>query len=149
MADGRVVRFRVIARDPITVRTTDADAEPGDVARDRGLVRIAGTRGMNTVTLRTLIRKLGEFWLEARCECGCVTQYPRRYLEHSGLAHVAIGDWAAELTCVHCGGAEPEVLVWNGVIDTGYGSAKPERTVLLERGGGDLMEPSDPLPGFR
>jgi hypothetical protein len=32
MADGRVVRFRVIARDPITVRTTDADAEPGDVA---------------------------------------------------------------------------------------------------------------------
>jgi hypothetical protein len=31
MADGRDVRFRVIARDPVTVRTTDADAEPGDV----------------------------------------------------------------------------------------------------------------------
>jgi hypothetical protein len=31
MEDGRVIRFRVIARDPITVRTTDADAEPGDV----------------------------------------------------------------------------------------------------------------------
>jgi hypothetical protein len=32
MEDGRVIRFRVIARDPITVRTTDPDAEPGDVA---------------------------------------------------------------------------------------------------------------------
>jgi hypothetical protein len=31
LADGRVVRFRVIARDPITVRTTDSDAQPGDV----------------------------------------------------------------------------------------------------------------------
>jgi hypothetical protein len=104
---------------------------------------------MNTVTLRTLIRKLGDLWLEARCGCGCVTQFPRRYLEHQGLTWVMVGDWAAELACVHCGAAEPEVLVWNGVIDTGYGSGKPERTVLLERGGGDLMEPSDPLPGFR
>jgi hypothetical protein len=49
-----------------------------------------------------------------------------------GLGHVAVGDWAAELACSNCGGAEPEVLLWNGVIDTGYGSAKPERAVLLK-----------------
>jgi hypothetical protein len=60
-----------------------------------------------------------------------VAQFPCRYLEHEGLGHVAIGDWATELACSHCGGSEPEVLVWNGVIDTGYGSGKPERRVLL------------------
>ena len=91
---------------------------------------------MTPVGLRTLIGKLGDLWLEARCGCGCVTQFPRRYLEHEGLAWVLIVDWAADLTCVHCGAAEPEVLTWNGVIDTGYGSAKPERTVLLLAGEG-------------
>jgi hypothetical protein len=42
MADGRVVRFRVIARDPITVRATDADAEPGDVAAIEAYLRVQG-----------------------------------------------------------------------------------------------------------
>jgi hypothetical protein len=74
---------------------------------------------------------LGNLSLETRCVCGCVAQFPRRYLEHEGLGHVAIGDWAAELTCSNCGGAEPDILVWNGVTDTGYGSEKPERKVLL------------------
>jgi hypothetical protein len=30
MADGRVARFKVIARDPLTVRALGADAQPGD-----------------------------------------------------------------------------------------------------------------------
>ncbi|MBV9530624.1 MAG: hypothetical protein JO283_06065 [Bradyrhizobium sp.] len=91
---------------------------------------------MSPVGLDTLIRKLGDLWIEARCPCGCVTQYPRRYLEHEGLAWVSVGDWAAELVCTSCGGAEPEVLLWNGEIDTGYSSQKPERVVLLLAGQG-------------
>jgi hypothetical protein len=87
---------------------------------------------MRAVTLATPIRDLGDLWLEARCVCGCVTQFPRRYLEHEGLGHITVGDWADGLARGHCGGSEPEVLVWNGVIDTGYGSQKPERTVLLK-----------------
>jgi len=64
------------------------------------------------------------------------TQYSGRYLEHEGLSHVLISDWVTELACTHCGGAAPEILTWNGVIDTGYGSDRPERTVLLRSGQG-------------
>ena len=33
-------------------------------------------------------------------------------------------------------GIELESLMWNGVLDLGYGSHKPERTVLLQSGEG-------------
>jgi hypothetical protein len=83
------------------------------------------------VTLRTRIRELGGLWLEARCECGFITQYPGRYLEHEGLGHVAIGDWATELACAGCGVAGPEVSLWNGLVDSQHALVKPERRVLL------------------
>jgi hypothetical protein len=65
MADGRVVRFHVIARDPVTVRANRRRCGARRCGRDRGLVCPAGAGGMNTVTLHTLIRELGDLWREA------------------------------------------------------------------------------------